>query len=43
MAAADVRFTPKADIRRRDWNVRFVPKADIRERGLFAFGGYHLR
>jgi hypothetical protein len=34
---------PKADIRRRDWNVRFVPKADIRERGLFAFGGYHLR
>ena len=34
---------PKADIAVCDWNVRFVPKADIRARGLFAFGGYHLR
>jgi hypothetical protein len=24
---------PKADIRRREWNVRFVPKADILRRG----------
>jgi hypothetical protein len=28
-SSIDVRFAPKADIRRWDWNVRFVPLAEV--------------
>jgi hypothetical protein len=36
-------LAPEADIAGLQEHVCFVPKADVRERGLFAFGGYHLR